>query len=815
MQILSIKLKNIKSHRDTEFCFAPGINVLSGPNGIGKSTIFEAIGYALFGVDAQKFVGNVERFITIGAKRGEISVAFQRDDGQRFKVSRTVGAGSKWLLHKEVAGNYEVEDHSGMPETEARIKELLQLDNGRALAEQFELVIGPFQNDFLGPFVIKQPTKRRDEFDAILGIDAWRKTYTETRVLASAIKSRVDVLQAEIDSRQEQVALLPDKKSELKKLTQDQEQTNKQRIVQEKKLQAVEAALVLLDHKEKTIQSLQTEIATLKTRIENGEQKISAQKERVSEAEKASLIVAENKAGKEAFDKAEARLVVLREQVAKQRQLEKDCAELDKRLGRLQGQRGAESKALELAAQELAAEERRLAEVQQSLNVATEIEDLARQLPEIRARLSDLKAEQGQIEGRASGLQEGSEKLAQGSCPFFQEPCLNVAGKVPRDVFSSKLDELGRQRSRLGAEVEKCAQGENAAIRAADQVKQAQAKLEQLRQQAEQLSTRRKKNADRAVGIQELQAEQQRTQTQLTEKQKELQAFATLQGDIEKAEQEKQQFQPAQQLFVANLKLADGLLEQQNRLNDYVRLLRDIHGQWEGKETELKAVQVEYQVETHVQQRRQKEQLLGAVGTLHQKLTDLKHNLERVASEIERLQKVAQEIDEKKAQVKSFVAKEKLVKYLRNKVFKKVSASLSERFREEISLRADKIYRTIAETDEELSWGENYQIVLRDMDAGEVRERINDQLSGGQTMSAVVALRLAMLQTIGARIAFFDEPTSNLDATRRENLARAFRSIDVGKEDVTEHWYDQLFLISHDVAFTEVTDQIIHLDENR
>ncbi|MCK5544308.1 MAG: hypothetical protein KAI35_03760, partial [Desulfobulbaceae bacterium] len=109
-------------------------------------------------------------------------------------------------------------------------------------------------------------------------------------------------------------------------------------------------------------------------------------------------------------------------------------------------------------------------------------------------------------------------------------------------------------------------------------------------------------------------------------------------------------------------------------------------------------------------------------------------------------------------------------------------------------------------------WGDKYQIVLRDMQDGELRERTDDQLSGGQIMSAVVALRLALLQTIGARIAFFDEPTSNLDAAPRENLAHAFRAIDVGREELTEHWYDQLFLISHDVAFTEVTDQIITLD---
>src|SRR5512135_3841430 len=98
MQILSIQLKNIKSHRDTELSFSAGINVLSGVNGVGKSTIFEAIGYALFGVDARDFVGNIDRFITIGARKGEVAVTFATDAGETYRASRSVGAGSKWLL---------------------------------------------------------------------------------------------------------------------------------------------------------------------------------------------------------------------------------------------------------------------------------------------------------------------------------------------------------------------------------------------------------------------------------------------------------------------------------------------------------------------------------------------------------------------------------------------------------------------------------------------------------------------------------------------------------------------------------------------
>ena len=84
MRILSISLKNIKSHRERELHFVKGINVLSGVNGAGKSTVFEAIGYGLFGVDARDFVGNIDRFITIGEKKGEISVTFTTDTVKSF-----------------------------------------------------------------------------------------------------------------------------------------------------------------------------------------------------------------------------------------------------------------------------------------------------------------------------------------------------------------------------------------------------------------------------------------------------------------------------------------------------------------------------------------------------------------------------------------------------------------------------------------------------------------------------------------------------------------------------------------------------------
>ncbi|MCW9050344.1 MAG: SMC family ATPase [Deltaproteobacteria bacterium] len=811
MQILSIQLKNIKSHRDTELHFSPGINVLSGPNGIGKSTIFEAIGYAMFGVDAQSFVGNVERFITIGAKRGEIAVQFLIEE-ERFRVSRTVGTPSKWLLAKEMADTFEVEEHKDAKETEARLKELLGLDNGRSLAEQFELVIGPFQHEFLGPFVIKQPTKRRDRFDEILGIDTWRKTFNETKTLASTIKSKVESLQSGIGPLKDQVAVLPEKREAQKSANQELKQAQDNLKNQQERLKQLEEQLTEIDKFEQKSKALRVDIDTLKGRVDNGKEKIITQKQLINEAEKAHKIVVENEAGKIAFDQVERRLVELHAQVRLQRQLEAAVAGLDKQVGTFGGRIEAESQAIKQTEKELQEEEESLVNARQKLAIDEKLQQQALRLPDIRIAIDALRKQLGQLEGRRAGLEEGREKLADGICPFFHEPCLNIAEKPPQDVFPEKFAELDLERKRLNKDIEVLAHDEAAAHQANERLKKFEVQLKGLEEQSIKLKARDKANEKRAEELKGLRKEQAEIQSRYHEKKLALEAYNHLQSDIDAAELEKQKSQEARDLYVTNQRLAAERDKRRLDLKKFEDLLSQLLKDLAKKELELETADRDYDAGQHRLLREQKDALGQEIGALGQKVENLSRELVRLQAEIEKLKQIETEIKTRQAQIKTYGEKEELVKFLRNRVFRNVSASLSERFREEISQRANRIYRIIAEVDEELAWGENYQIVLRDMVAGELRERADDQLSGGQTMSAVVALRLAMLQTIGARIAFFDEPTSNLDATRRENLAHAFRAIDIGKEEVTEHWYDQLFLISHDVAFTEVTDQIIALD---
>jgi exonuclease SbcC len=811
MQILSIHLKNIKSHVDTELTFSPGINVLSGPNGVGKSTVFEAIGYALFGVDAQSFVGNIERFITIGAKRGEIAVFFRVDEDTSWRVTRTVGTQSKWLLARETGAGFEVEEHKDSRETEARLKELLGLESGRSLAEQFELVIGPFQNDFLGPFVIRQPAKRRDKFDEILGIDTWRKTFNETKSLASTIKGKVEVLQAEIETLQEQTVVLPEKKGELKAAKEEQAQATEDYGTQQKLLREIELSLTAFDQLDQAIQKLQGEIRTHQERIRNGEEKIARQKILVDESETARLIVAETAAGKEIFDAAEKRLLELREQEKKKRNLEDEANKLDKQSEKLSVRLQVESRTIDRIRKELNEEEAALTERKKGLVVDEASTALAVRLPEIRSAIEDIRKESGQLEGRRAGLQEGSEKLAEGICPFFQEPCRNIADQPPQDVFSDRFSAIEGERQRLGEEINALVQQESQASKAAERLKEAAIKLQELNTQTEKLTEKRKTNEERGEGLKGLREQHAEEKRLLAEKRQTLQSFSGLDQEIETAEQQKRTHQKARDRHVTHQQQASDLEKRQAEQQRFEKLLKDLQSELTGKEATFNQTKETYDPEVHGALRRQKDELLKTVGELRQKVVGLEETVKRLSAEVDRLEQTVKGIAQKQTRVKAYAEKEELVKFLRNRVFRNVSGYLSERFREEISLRADKIYRTIAEVDEELHWGEDYRIVLRDLVEGAIRERSDDQLSGGQTMSAVVALRLAMLQTIGARIAFFDEPTSNLDAVRRENLARAFRAIDVGKEEVTEHWYDQLFLISHDVAFTEVTDQVVEL----
>ncbi|HAJ38161.1 MAG TPA: hypothetical protein DCL15_21015, partial [Chloroflexi bacterium] len=98
-----------------------------------------------------------------------------------------------------------------------------------------------------------------------------------------------------------------------------------------------------------------------------------------------------------------------------------------------------------------------------------------------------------------------------------------------------------------------------------------------------------------------------------------------------------------------------------------------------------------------------------------------------------------------------------------------------------------------------LTWSEDYGVTLT---AGSATRSFR-QLSGGEQMSAALAVRLALVREMSnINVAFFDEPTANLDGVRREALAQQI---------MTVRGFNQLFVISHDDTFEQATQNLIRV----
>jgi len=96
MIIKRIELRNFKSHKHSILKLDEGISVILGENGSGKTSILEAIGYALFRLQPVK----LEQLIRRGADDMSVIIDFSLR-GEDYKVVRYRGKQKKTALYKD------------------------------------------------------------------------------------------------------------------------------------------------------------------------------------------------------------------------------------------------------------------------------------------------------------------------------------------------------------------------------------------------------------------------------------------------------------------------------------------------------------------------------------------------------------------------------------------------------------------------------------------------------------------------------------------------------------------------------------------
>jgi exonuclease SbcC len=253
--------------------------------------------------------------------------------------------------------------------------------------------------------------------------------------------------------------------------------------------------------------------------------------------------------------------------------------------------------------------------------------------------------------------------------------------------------------------------------------------------------------------------------------------------------------------YIENLPIARTLSERESERAEIEKALANDRHRWEALDNSLKQLQAVYSQQRHTEAKRELEEAIGLVARLESELSSLEQKLAQINSEVERLSEVKMrlaELDSKRARLEKLLA---LSEFIRD-LLKKAGPFITEAHLQSISIEANQLYREITGNPMvTLRWDAGYEIVLEE--GG--HDRPFASLSGGEQMAAALAVRLALLKELSdMRVAFFDEPTTNMDEERRRNLAQQIGRI---------RDFDQLFVISHDDAFEGFTDQVISVGE--
>ncbi|HKT39000.1 MAG TPA: hypothetical protein VJR48_11565, partial [Ktedonobacterales bacterium] len=172
-----------------------------------------------------------------------------------------------------------------------------------------------------------------------------------------------------------------------------------------------------------------------------------------------------------------------------------------------------------------------------------------------------------------------------------------------------------------------------------------------------------------------------------------------------------------------------------------------------------------------------------------------------LAGQISRAEAMLDELDAARRDLESLKDLEKMLQQFRETI-KEAGPNVTRARLRQISTVANRIFGEImGDRSAELAWTNDYEVILR----RDGKERTFAQLSGGEQMSAALAVRLALLRHLTRLdIAFFDEPTQNMDGERRGNLAEQIRRV---------RGFDQLFVISHDDTFEQGLDSVVCLEK--
>lgn len=443
-----------------------------------------------------------------------------------------------------------------------------------------------------------------------------------------------------------------------------------------------------------------------------------------------------------------------------------------------------------------AAESARLPHLQTEVTrLAAEVETKRQQIVELEAETAEgaklsekeiqqLKARRAEIEAQLREAREAQKLAGQAEVLRNEQAGITAEGETKRaeyDAVAKRIADIGDLETQL-ADAETGLRQLNDPRGRSAALNQTIAREPEWRRAAEQA---RQQAGD--------------VQAQLDQLKTELQAFATLDAELSATAQARQQTESDYHAFIQNKKTADTLHARQQELAATEAEIAETETSLSDSQIQLGKLEKDYDVESHRRALTELEQWRERATQLATQLETSRQQLERLAAQLTRLEEVRERMREHLAAKEKAQTLGETADFVRD-ILQKAAPYITEMHLHSISAEANQLFREISgRYDVTLRWAKDYEILLEE----EGRERPFLNLSGGEQMTAALAVRLALLKELSeVNIAFFDEPTTNMDEERRRNLAQQIGRI----KD-----FQQLFVISHDDSFEGFTDQIVTL----
>ena len=746
MLIESVRLKNIKSFSEAEIHFKAGVNFIKGANGTGKSTIIESIGFALFNVTTTGFSGGIHSYLLRDGERdGEVCVRF-RANGQSYAAVRTVSqeAGRrKWQI---LCGEESVTGLLTDRDRVAFLQDAMGIPPEQKTDKLFTDMIGVKQGQFKAPFEDSQANRIR-YFNEIFGV----ADFNRARDNMAAVKKSIQGKRAEL---QKLSAVLAGTIAQY-----DAKKEEYDHILSEQK-KAEETFLNLKKQCEKAKESyaLHRELETLKDQIEqvrqNGEKQM---KESLLESESlAAELVRANAAESAGFSEIESH---------KKRQAAMDVLK----------------EALEKIRRDASG-------VGDYLHGS--VERIAYERETVIKSLEEAKSEAARLEN--------------GICPYFGENCDKMQGRQAISRTQPILEKLKETESRF----------------------------------AEALKRPRKMEWEKHISDYRAASEElcgffQKQPPDTKPAMERFHAFCGAEGDVQLLHDVLIQWaedicliQEGYSAHAAELQSAldaqnkelisrsaaaaqavTGICKRQKDLEKRIENLRremETTGIKEKRRDEIVSALGDGQTSVALAQS-ELMRLTGDAGRAGEQRQSLKKMLDSLARDIGEMEKTRLVITEYEKQGMELSRAGSTAELLAD-LLRRAGGRVAELYTGRISAWAARMYAGVAEDGAQLRFDTEYDAKLVDIYKGNERTRSFNQLSGGQRMIAALCVRIAMLTCFaGLPIAFFDEPTENIDAEKKQNLA------EILKKTLGE--FTQIFIISHDDAFDRLTENVIYLEE--